>query len=276
MIDWIKLRANFRDLVAISKDAELQLLATSMTYVSLLSLVPLFGLVIWILSVSGNLEQLFQNSIKPLLIEYLAVGVEQKVSTAMNMLVKGFHSRLFNLSGVVMLIFSSMMLLRDMDHAIQKIWQLRKKRPFLQRFLSYGFIVLLSPILLILTKLFLMSDYVHFIFRIPMLSTGVVLCFLALFSIYKWAPNRKVNSAAAAIAAFVVVILLSLGQLLYGWMTRSVFHYDRVYGSFAFVPIFMIWLQFLWGLFLLGVALTATLEKRRTLRSEVTTTPVIS
>lgn len=147
-----------------------------------------------------------------------------------------------------------------MEMAVQRIWKLKTKRSLWKRLTVYWLIMFLGPLALAAALGALSSKNV--------LSGGIIsrrlltisFEFLAFFTIYKLVPNTAVKIRYAFLSALTATLGVIGAQNIYTTITRKILSYNKVYGSLASVPIFLIWILVLWWICLAGVALTASLQ----------------
>jgi membrane protein len=87
--------------------------------------------------------------------------------------------------------------------------------------------------------------------------------FITLVSIYKFVPSIPVSWVSSLAAGSVATFAVAIAQAFYSTIMKTVFNTNKLYGSLASVPLFLIWILILWWICLTGVAYCAVLEKRR-------------
>lgn len=265
MTFWKKIHRNLRDLLMLIKNVELQLLITSMTFSSVLAVVPLVALVLVIMKghLSGHPESLAM--IKNFIYSNIITGTPEQVSNTLDVFLERIEGGVLGRFGFVSLSFTAVMLVKDISKAVHRIWQKPTSTPFYWRILKYLLVVLLGPLILLALVLLLNSAYLVFLTRIPLFSIGSIISIMMLFAIYKWAPHQRVHSISALIGALTAAALICIMRETYKWVASDILQYNKIYGSLAAIPLFLVWLWLMWAIFLFGVALTATLQKQRTL-----------
>lgn len=265
---WAKFRRNVRDLITLTKSVELQLLITSMTFNTMLSIVPIVALVLAVVKahLSGHPESV--EMVKDFIYRNLAIGSPEQISATLDMFLARIEGGVLGAIGFLSLSFTSVMLVQDISKAVHRIWQLPSTKKIYWRYLQYLLVVLLGPLMLLAAALLLHSEYLDFLTKIPFFSVGSVISIVLLFAVYKWAPQQHVCTKSALIGALTTAALIYLLREAYKWIAINILQYNKIYGSLAAIPMFLVWLWVLWGVFLFGVALTATLHKQRTLEDE--------
>jgi membrane protein len=171
--------------------------------------------------------------------------------------------------GVLVLVFSALMLMLSVEDAFNRIWRVPKNRAAGARVLIYWTMLTLGPLLLIvalalssyLLTLPLLDDAdarslikAHLLAWVPLLIEWITLC-----AAYRLIPNRAVGLRDAAVSALVAALLLELAKRGFSDYVTSGTNYQQVYGALAIVPIFILWIYLCWILVLLGASLCAAL-----------------
>ena len=170
--------------------------------------------------------------------------------------------------GLIILIWSVMSLLDQIESSFNHIWQIQVSRPWLRKFTDYLAIMLVAPIVLTLsssitvfvtTELYSTTASLDFIKPIvgffiklaPYLLTWIGLTILFIIM-----PNTKVKFMPAVVSAIITGTILQLLQWLYIDLQFGISKLSALYGSFAAIPLFIIWVQSSWIILLLGAELT--------------------
>ncbi len=240
--------------------------AAHLTLASLLAAVPIITIVFGILRLTpamGDMQDAFVGFVE----QHLAPGSSD---TVIPYLVE-FSEQAKNLpaAGIVTLIFTALLLLNSFEGSVQAIWRIKRKRKIRERLLTYWAILTLGPILLAVS----MSLYGTILsyelkgIELPNLLSkafdlgSYIIYFLLLFTINFLTPNAEVQLKLTCASAVVGAIGISILNTLFGNFAQFFANYQVVYGTFAALPIFLIWLQFSWLIILLSVSLNATLHK---------------
>lgn len=173
--------------------------------------------------------------------------------------------------GFVVLLWTLISLLSNIEDAFNNIWDIKVGRNTIQKIKDYIAIFLLIPILMILSSgisIFMSSTVlaaVPFAFLTPMVNTLMELTPVVLtwgaFTLCFWLiPNTKVEFKFAAISGGFCAVAFEILQLLFLNGQIYVSKYNAIYGSFAFLPLLLIWLQLSWLLLLSGCGLTYSLQ----------------
>lgn len=249
-------------------DRDLQVRASALTYNTLLAIVPALALLFAICRGFG-----FQNLLQDQLFAYLP-SQRKAVETALTF-VDSYLSQssqgLFVGIGIVMLLWTLISLLSSIETAFNRIWDLRRDRSMYQKVTDYIAICLIIPVLMICSSgvSIFMSTVLQSKIDLPFLNEGlniilecfpVILCWLAFSLSFFLIPNTKVKfqyamagGALSTIGFQIVQTLILNGQI---YVTK----FNAIYGSFAFLPLLLVWLQLSWVLLLTGCAITYSLQ----------------
>jgi membrane protein len=171
--------------------------------------------------------------------------------------------------GIVLIIYTVLRLLSSIEDSFNEIWQIKKGRTLIRRITDYIAITLFAPILILLSgsiTIFLSSEEtvitglawirhlgfaIHFLFKLVslLLMGGLfTFTFMAL-------PNTKVKFKAAFTAGIISAVAFEILQWAYVGFQIGAARYSAVYGSFAALPLFLVWIQYNWYIVLFGAEL---------------------
>lgn len=226
----------------------------ALTLYSMFAVVPILAVVLMVLGRLGVIE----NGIKTL---YASVpewsDLLDSVIPAARAAVDIVPSGIFAIVGIVLLLFVVFTLFRTAEGSFNRIWSVTRKRSFIHRYTAYLIIALFVPALLILAMSFaydiisaigLSNDMSKLLSR----SLAILFTSLASSLVYKYLPYTRVAWSNALRSGIFVGILLSVWQWGYVYLQMAMSQLNVIYGSFAAVPLFIIWLQVSWFILLLG------------------------
>ena len=238
--------------------------ASALTYYTLMSIVPVLAISFGIAKGFGLedvLDERIRNSIqvnKEVVTQALQFA-KQLLANAQGGLVAGI--------GLLVLFWSAIKLLSNVEEAFNAIWRVDRQRPFMQKVSHYLSFVFLSPILLVLSgslsvyvagKITSVLESLSFLgFLTPVagfafgLAPFALLWFLFAFT-YGFLPNTRVSLRHALVAGIVFGTLCGVVQKAYISLQVGVTRLNAIYGSFAALPLFLTWLQMTWSVVLLG------------------------
>ncbi len=243
-------------------DADLQTRSMSLTYMTVLAIVPAFALLFAIGRGFG-----LQSSITEFI--YSAFPAQHKaIDTAISFVdryLKESSQGIFVGVGLVILLWTLISLLSSIESTFNKIWGIRQDRSFYRKITDYTAICLFIPILMICSSgvsIFVSSTVTNsFAFLTPVVNSLLdaapfFFACLAFTLSFFLIPNTKVKFKYAAIAGLLCGCSFQIVQLLFVNGQIYVSKYNAIYGSFAFLPLLLIWLQLSWLILLTGSLLT--------------------
>lgn len=239
-------------------DNETQVLAISLTYFSLLALFPLMALILGITKGFG-LDILFISKLFELVPQN-----EEMIRTVLdiaNKLLKSAEGGILAGVGIVILLNSVIKVLITLENSFNKIWHVSKKRSITRRIVDCIAIIFIGPIFLIVligTNSFVIEQVSTLFFR-GTVGVGIFtqilgpLFYILLFTlIFYLIPNTNVKLKSAIISGIITSFLCYILKFIFLSVQGSITSYNAIYGSLALVPIFLIWVQYIWVTILLG------------------------
>ena len=170
--------------------------------------------------------------------------------------------------GVVALLWTVTWLATSIEGAFNAVWELPARRNILRKVSDYISVMLITPIILVVMssagvlvrnvlgtiaeKLPNPAGSVTFTMSMVVNLTPVTVTILLFTAIYLLAPNTKVRFRSALLAGFITGIVFQLFQDGFIYLQKTIFTYNRIYGSFAALPLFLTWLKLSWQLTLFG------------------------
>ena len=241
--------------------------ASALTFYSLLSVIPVAAIAFAIAKGFGldqNLEQLITKEFQTH--QEVASWLLMNARNALQETRGGYIAGV----GVIILFWSVMSLLNQIESSFNHIWQIRSSRPWYRKFTDYITIMLIAPVFVILSSsitIFVGTELTDFITRAPILDFfKPVVTFLVRFAPYflTWItltilfiimPNTKVKFIAALVSGIITGTILQIMQWLYIDLQFGISKLSTIYGSFAAIPLFILWMESSWIIVLLGAEL---------------------
>lgn len=238
--------------------------AGSLTFTTLLALVPLLTIALTVMSAFPVFSD-YSTRFKVMLLSTLVPEFAGKV---ISVYMRQFadNAEKLTAAGIVMLGTTSLMLMATVERTFNSIWGVRRARPWLQQSMVYWTVLTLGPLALGggLLGWRLLFKLTHIERISPLLdetlqSVGsVTLTMLVLSLVFRIVPNRYVPVKHAMLGGLLTAILLEITKLGFGFYIGQIASYQLVYGAFASVPILLLWLFCLWLVVLAGAVLTAS------------------
>lgn len=241
-------------------NADLQMRAGYLAYQTLLAIVPALALVFAIGRGFG-----FQNILQSQLFNSFPAQREalSKAFTFVDSYLEQSSEGIFLGIGILFLLWTLISLISSVEDSFNRIWSVKTGRTLWRKLTDYTAIVLILPILMICSNgiLVFMSSAVekilHIGFLTPLFKWGLDFLSLALVwfffaGSYLLIPNTRVKFRNALIAGVMAGTAYSVLQWLFLTGQIYVTRYNAIYGSFAFLPLLLIWLQLVWVITLAG------------------------
>ena len=243
--------------------------AASLAFTSLLSVVPFVTLVAVVFSKFPQ-SQRFADALRGFLLDNLLPEKAGKVIAAYAF---QFSQKTTNLTivGGAVLILTAIMLMRTIDQVINEIWRVQVHRPWATRLVAYWAVLSLGPLLLAGgvfaagTMLSVSMDFMNEpawleVAGLRLVSLGVLAGVFA--TLYFAVPHCSVRLADAGLAGLLAAAGFLVMQRMFSLYLAHFPSYTLVYGAFAVVPIFLLWLYLSWIIILLGAVVAAVLPER--------------
>lgn len=258
---WLQTLHTFRQRF---REERLGLTAGSLTFTTLISLVPLLTVMLAVFtafpmfsSLQAALEQYFLKSLIPANIAKPVLGALTQFAAKASKL---------GTVGLVALGITALALMLTIDRTLNAIWRVQRPRPMAQRVLVYWAALTLGPLLLggsLTLTSYAVSVGQGFFTRMPgdvaalLGGADIVLLGLAVAGLFHYVPNTHVRWRHALLGGAFVSLGFSLAKSLLAWYLKLVPTYSTLYGAFATVPVFLIWVYLGWVIVLLGAILAA-------------------
>lgn len=265
-----KYREKFKFLGIIYKNyfrTDTNLLASSITYVSLLAIFPFIALILGISKVF-LLDEILKDKLALLIPQeerflQLIFDISQK-------LIASIKGGLLTGIGMIILLWSMTQVLMLLEDSFNKIWHIKKKRNLTTRLINYiGVIIVLSilTVFIIVSNDSILHLITNKILHLPFLQLSLVsniintiLFLVFLIIVYVALPNTKVKIKSATFASIITMIGFKILQLAYFYLQSSISKYNAIYGSLAFFPIFLIWVRMVWINILIGAQIAYSIQ----------------
>lgn len=247
-------------------DSNTKMLAVSLTYFSLLALFPIFALVLGVTKGFG-FDRVFIQQLFNILPENNEIL--HKVLNVTNNLLKTVQGGVLAGIGIVILMTSVIKLLMMLEKAFNDIWKINKKRPFFQKLINAIAVIFIFPISLVIfistneTVISYLNNDIFSNFHVGFIFLKILkpVIFTIMFALMFYCiPNTIVKLKSALISGFLTLIFCEILQILFITLQSSINRYNTIYGSLAFIPIFLIWVQYFWMTILIGCQICYSID----------------
>lgn len=255
---------------------QLLLRASALTYVSLLSLIPLLALAFSIVGAIG-----VSDNLVGIVVRYVAAGspeAQQRIVETVS------NVRLGQLGtiGAIALLVTTILAIGNVEQALNQIWGVREQRDYVRRFTDYLAVLVTAPLLLAIAisagAAFRSQTIVQRMLEYETLATlyqiglGYVptLVMAAAFTfLYRFLPNTHVKVTSAVLGGVVTAVLFSLAQAAYVGLNVGATRYNALVGGAVWLPLLFVWIYFSWAIVLIGAELAFAHQNLEHYRREV-------
>ena len=238
--------------------------AAALTYSTLLAIVPILA-ILFAIARGFGFDNLMESQVAK------GLGGQTETTQMLLQFVNSYLSQtkngVFIGIGLVMLLWSVINLINNMEVTFNRIWQVQKARSMYRKITDYFSMLLLIPVLIVVsgglsvfmtTTIRHMEDFALLAplgkFLIHLIPYALTWCMFT--ALYIFMPNTRVKLRHALISGIIAGTAYQAFQYLYINSQLWVSRYNAIYGSFAALPLFLLWVQISWTICLFGVELT--------------------
>ena len=240
--------------------------ASALTYSTLLAIVPILAVVFAIargFGYSKYIEVWFRDALAS------QPQVAEVIIDFVNGYLKYTQSGIFLGIGLLFMLYTVLMLVSNVEDSFNEIWQVKKPRSIFRTFTDYLAMFLLFPIVIVVTSgltifltaianempnFLLLGSFVRFLIDL----IPYVLMSSMFIGLYMFMPNTHVKFSSAIVPGILAGFAMQALQIVYIHAQILLSSYNVIYGSFAALPLFMLWLQISWTICLFGAELCYT------------------
>lgn len=246
------------------REDRLGLTASSLTFTTLIALVPLVTVMLALFSAFPIFSS-FQVSLERYFLQTLVPdNIAKPVLTAVTQFAR--QATKLGTLGLVVLLLTALALMLTIDRTLNNIWRVRRPRPIAQRVLVYWAAITLGPLVLgvslSMTSYAIsasrglvgaMPDAVNFLLNLLEFSLQAA----AVTGLFHYVPNTDVRWRHALAGGLFCAVGFEVAKKVLGWYVGLVPTYSTVYGAFATLPILLLWMYIGWVIVLLGAVIAA-------------------
>lgn len=253
--------------------------SSALSYSTLLAVVPVLAIGFSMLKGLG-----FQSRLEHILVGYLTAEQEELTSRIVQY-ISNTDFKALGALGTAVLIYAVIMMLSNVERAFNDIWGVSRNRTLVRKISDYISVLLLGPLLIVLTTAMITSLSSHAvvrslsnytIFRDFFLLFDIVIPHLGLWiaftAMYLLMPNCRVRFVPALVAGIICGTAWELAFEVYTGFNIGVARYNKIYGTFAALPIFIIWIYISWVIVLVGAQISNAVQNIETYRQELVNT----
>ncbi|MCD6586528.1 MAG: YihY/virulence factor BrkB family protein [Desulfobacteraceae bacterium] len=257
------------------KNRLILLRASALSYSTILAIVPIFAIAFSMLKGLG-----FHTRLEGL-INYLTAGQEE-LTARIILYISNTNFKALGAFGTALLIYASVMMLSNVERTFNELWGVTRQRTIPRKISNYISVLFLGPFLMILSTAMIASfssntiitalmeyqAFKHFFVLFYKILPHAILC-IAFTAMYYLMPNTRVKFFPALIAGILCGSTWEAAFRIYTEFNIGVAKYNTIYGTFAVLPIFIIWLYFSWIIVLIGAQLSYAIQNVRSYQQEV-------
>ena len=264
--------------VRLFAESKCPLWASALTYYSLFSIVPLLALFFGIFKGFG-LEEKIETFLTDKLSNHQEI-LQQILEFSQNMLEHTKGGVVAGI-GIVVLLYSVISMIRHIERAVESILGVKSGRGIMRIIADYLALLLICPLLLILAnsatlmfnsftlRMLEMKGWFHYLsgplFAILQVVSAWLLSGIFFMLLFKALSNGKMRAVPAICGGLLCGLLIQALQHGYFYLQKFLTGYNAVYGSFAALPLFLMWIYVNWNLILIGVAFASAMQGMNTL-----------
>ncbi len=238
--------------------------ASALTYSSVLSAVPILA-IIFAISRGFGFNQLIEDKLRENV--RFTPEMTQTIMDFVNSYLERAKGGVFIGVGLVMLFYTLINLTSNIETAFNTIWQVKNSRNIYRQAVDYISVFFLLPIVIVITsglQLFILGigrflpafTFINTAVEILVQLSPYALASVAFMVLYKMMPNTQVQWRATIVPGLLAGICFMLLQWFYIHSQIWISSYNAIYGSFAAIPLFMLWIQISWLICLFGAQLS--------------------
>lgn len=255
-------------------DDDLTIHASSLTFVTLTSLVPILAVGFALVKGFGmGADQMASVSEMEWFLQMPAQWQEfvQKILDIVN--TTNFSA--LGWIGLAFFVLTAVLLLANVEKSFNRVWGVDKNRSLLRQITNYTSVLVLVPVLIGLAGALKAQIAIS---RIPYFDIDIniwaqnlaafAIMWLAIGFLYVFVPNTRVRLRPAFTSSLLTTLVFLGWMQMFTVMQTGVVNYNRIYGAFAAVPVFMLWMYVTWVILLLGAEFTFALQNSDTYQLE--------
>ncbi len=240
--------------------------AASLSYSTLLSVVPVTMLLFFISLQTDMFSNMFDQVREQLLTQLLPTSREQ-IETYLLQTSKKIQS--FSYLSMALIFLSALWLSLGVERAFNHIWHVQTPRKLILRIPAHITLWLAAPLLIMLsitlTTWMISLPYLHDVVQQTSFASSLLpflISSTALFLLYFFVPNTHVKLKYAAMAGLAAGLLFETSKWGFTLYITKYAMYEKLYGALATLPIFMLWILISWVVVLWGASLHYVLQKQ--------------
>jgi membrane protein len=252
---------------------DLTIHASSLTFVTLTSLVPILAVGFALVKGFGMATEQLESAMQMDWLQQMPLQFQEFVQQVLDIVNNTNFSALGGV-GLAFFVLTAVLVLANVEKSFNRVWGVEKSRSILRQVTSYTSVLVLVPLLIglagglkariaISQKIFDIDANVW-----AQNLASFLIIWLAVGFLYMFVPNTRVKLRAAFISSLMTTLVFLGWMKMFMVMQTGVARYGIIYGAFAAVPVFLFWMYVTWVILLLGVEFTFALQNSDTYQLE--------
>ncbi len=233
--------------------------AAALTYMSIFSLVPFLAIAFSLFKAFGGLDDL-RRRLESQLFSFLSPGAQDRVQEFLTKSIENINAGAIGSFGFILLLVTSILLLINIETALNLIWRATGDRSFIRKMTTYWTALTIGPVLIAISLAIMAYMGSSIIFSYINTHTSVdflgIISYLficiALSALYYFIPTTRVKILSALLGGSIAALLWHFASWAYSIYTTKFVAYSRIYGSLGAIPVLFLWIYICWVIFLLG------------------------
>ena len=241
-------------------------MGAALTFYTLISIVPVLALVFAVVKGFGLVDTLVNNLYT--LLPQMPEVVDYIVDFANKALARTQGGVVATVS-LLTLFWAVIRMFESIEANFNKIWEVKSTRNLVRKYSDYITVVIVAPLLWIVATS--ISSYARQVLgvdgnmwlQLGSKAASLVLVWAMFAFVYLVLPNTKVRLRSAVLAGIMAGSCFFAFQAIYVYLMRWMTSYSAIYGSFAALPLFLLWMQNSWSILLLGCELSFAIQNEK-------------
>jgi membrane protein len=270
-----KIELIFREATYILKCSQVSEKSAQLTYISILSIVPLLAVIFTFVHAINGFNNIFIEILDPLIVKHFGNSIGLQISNYLQSIISNLELKELGIISFLTFLFTVILLILKIEDTIDEIMEFKNKVNIFNRIAKCCLIITITPFLftIVLVKsdpflsLISLRDFqilnTHAI-KITRVTVGLLFQWIFFLFIYYIIPSKKVNFKSALIGGFVANILFELLQFVNVFLAKRALSTDpsHIYGSMPIIAVlFFVWLRLIWLIILTGASYTIASQK---------------
>ncbi len=250
-----------------AKNADISFIAGHLSFMTVLSLVPLIAVIMSVFQLFDGLDYAYKK-LMPYILNQLSHGAGPIVEQKLMQFIRKTHSKTLGWLGFIGLFASAYSMYDTVATAFNRLWSVDRRLAIYEKPLRFLLISIIGPILLGLSlaiTAFVTTYAKHLsgnLYLVASFSTSLLVSFALYLLVYSLVPMARISLKHIYRGALVATVLLETAKYSYAFYTKRVVTYSKFYGSFAALPMFLLWIYIAWLITLFGAVIIRSLQVR--------------